>query len=566
MAVVAAAAFSLILAGGMQAADAKNGVGGGGGTAKPPRNVPPPILPTFPAVPPPVFTAGVADIHGFDVTGFIQATTLDNGTMCPGVDAGHRGGTVKVNGITINVPCNSIVQLPANTLTWADVLDPTLPSLALGGGSGPSYEAHVVGNIVGGKHIAGLVYLSQQGVNSGQGVVTRIDYSTGTLIVGGAAGGTGQVSVRINDPKGRFGRAQSPDPRFSVDDENPTIHAGTGYPMCVPRTDPTKPGGDDPLCPQKNRPKVNQQLIDKGCRTFTEAGVVPLPNGGELSAPAAGQTYCGHFVMEDPATVVGTTRPDANQQAPFEAGDHIDYSGTLLRDTAGTAYISAHTIEANVGVFTQPNTQPSYLAIGDFGVGSADPQATAINGAPQETQDRIFLEASTTDVKSVVDIYLIDVDPKTGKETQRWVTPFEMTGEQNGPAVTSTGLALGGGITTQFTGPQSQRARLRATKAPTGLLNSPTRNLRVAVRSLCVPSAVNADVTPGVPCLQSKPAANGLFAGQYKAPVFEYIFPENTQTGDPVVPANLWQLGFLVNGEGTNPGAGGPGQLKPTPW
>ena len=45
--------------------------------------------------------------------------------------------------------------------------------------------------------------------------------------------------MQINDPNGRFGRAQSPDARFSVDDANPTIHAGTGYPMCVPRTDPT---------------------------------------------------------------------------------------------------------------------------------------------------------------------------------------------------------------------------------------------------------------------------------------------------------------------------------------
>jgi hypothetical protein len=41
-----------------------------------------------------------------------------------------------------------------------------------------------------------------------------------------------------------IGRAQSPDARFSVDDQNPTVHAGTGYPMCVPRTDPAT--ADDP--------------------------------------------------------------------------------------------------------------------------------------------------------------------------------------------------------------------------------------------------------------------------------------------------------------------------------
>ena len=45
-----------------------------------------------------------------------------------------------------------------------------------------------------------------------------------------------------------------------------------------------------------------------------------------------------------------------------------------------------------------------------------------------------------------------------------------------------------GGITTQNTGAQPQRARLRATKAPTGLLSQPTRTVRVADRDTCVPS------------------------------------------------------------------------------
>ena len=99
------------------------------------------------------------------------------------------------------------------------------------------------------------------------------------------------------------------------------------------------------------------------------------------------------------------TDPDPRQQAPFEVGDHITYSGTLMHARSGD-YISAHTIEANVGIYTQPGTQPSYLAIGEFGVGSADPNATAVNGVAQETQDRIFLESETTDVETPVDIYM----------------------------------------------------------------------------------------------------------------------------------------------------------------
>jgi len=61
------------------------------------------------------------------------------------------------------------------------------------------------------------------------------------------------------------------------------------------------------------------------------------------------------------------------------------------------------------------------------------------------------------------------------------VTPFEMTGENQAGAPS-------GGITTQFTGAQPQRARIRATKAPTGLLGDPSRTIRISNRDTCVPS------------------------------------------------------------------------------
>jgi hypothetical protein len=136
-----------------------------------------------------------------------------------------------------------------------------------------------------------------------------------------------------------------------------------------------------------------------------------------------------------------------------------------------------------------PDTQPSYLAIGQFGVGTADPNAVSINGLAVETQNRLFLESATTDVKTAVDIYMNDVDPVTGAVRNRWATQFAMTGEQNGPFQADGVTPLGGGITTQQTGPQPQRARLRASKAPVGLLSAPSRTIRVAVRSLCTPQA-----------------------------------------------------------------------------
>jgi hypothetical protein len=549
-AIVTAAALlgAMVTAG---TADAK----GGGGTAKP---APGAVAP-FPvaSLPDPPFAVSPALIHGFDVTGYVQdATVSADDSACHGTPDDRLGGTVTVNGTLITVPCNTVIQMPANTFRWAEfvhagptpALKDAFPVDVHSVAPYPLFEVRAVGNTVDGQDIAGLLFASQQSVNAASGVIERIDWPTGRLLVDSGDPASPAV-VEINDPNGRFGRAQSPDERFSVDDANPTVHAGTGFPMCVPRTDPSVE--DDPLCPQQNRPVPP-------CRTFVDAGV-PAPASGDLTQAAAGQRFCSQFVMPAPPSADGTTTgPDSRQQAPFEPGDFITYSGTLVHDPAGD-YVSAHTVEANVGIYTQPGTRPSYLAIGEFGMGTADPSATAPGGVVgQETQDRIFLEAETTDVQTPVDIYLMDVDPRTGSVRNRWVTPYEMTGENQFGSPS-------GGITTQATGPQPQRARIRAAKAPVGELNQPTRMVRVVARSLCAP-LMSADQAALDACLRNAPhVANGLAAGQYSAPTFEFIFPENLRAGDPIVPNDLWHLPFLRNGEGSDTPSG-VGPLEPTPW
>jgi hypothetical protein len=577
---------------GVTGADAK------GGTAKPPQGTVAPVPQA--TLSDPGFTgdpAGRAALHGVDVTGFIQDAHVtkpaDADSSCPKLDQAHQGGTVTLNNTVVTVPCNLIVQMPANTLTWNDFLTGGTLPVTLKDSPFPSFEIRAVGNTVlqpdgrSTKRIAGLMYASQQSVAAGSGFITGFDYAHGRVIVDG--NGTGPTVVEINDPAtvptadpakptGRHSAGQSPDERFSVDQANPTIHAGTGYPMCIPRTgdNTTSTPGADPLCPQQNRPTAAS-----GCRNFSQAAI-PLPASGELSRPAAGQIYCTQFVMAAPPVkptdpAVG---PDSRQQAPFEVGDYVNFSGTLVHDpNGGPDYISAHTIEANLGIYTQPKSKPSYVAIGGFGIGTADPAATAVNGAAQETQDRLFLEAETTDLTAPVDIYLTDTDPTTGGVRNRWVTPFEMTGENQ------TGNPSGG-ITTQFKGPQPQRARIRATKAPSLLLSDPSRTIRISNRDTCTPTqdTRTINVTTGaVPppgaagtvddCLNNPDpatygiAANGLSTGQYTAPVFEYIFPENVKPGDTLVPNDLWHLGFLRFGEGANNPIGPPtGPLTPAPW
>ena len=334
--VVIGLAATLLLGAGLTGAYAA----GGGGTGKPPPgSVAPFVTPTLAD---PAFQVDPATIHGFDDSGLLQdATVSQDNTACPDVSDPHRwGGSVVIHGTAVTVPCNMVIQMPANTFRWADFVNggPSLALKDLGSAfPSPSFEMRVVGNIVGSERIAGLMFASQQSVNTNTGVITGFDFAHGVLQVDTE---TGPSVVQINDPKisdptingghptGRFSAGQSPDERFSVDQGNPTVHSATGFPMCIPRTDPAS--GDDPLCPQQNRPHAAS-----GCRNFSQAGLSPLPQSGELTAPAADQVYCSQFVMPAPPSTGSTTGPDAREQAPFEVGDSITYSGTLVHGAAG---------------------------------------------------------------------------------------------------------------------------------------------------------------------------------------------------------------------------------------
>jgi hypothetical protein len=185
----------------------------------------------------------------FDITGYIEAASVDTAfTLCPKLpvkDPRLAGGHVTVNGQVIVVPCNTILQMPAFATSWADFFSlapqDTTPAGASGlalsdgfevGAAGmmdmtwsdpsrsvtsynaalPATELHVVGNIVNGQYIAGLMFISQQSLNAGQGMISCIDYATGELQVGGApqvlgapcpALVPGVTRVRMNDPVGR---------------------------------------------------------------------------------------------------------------------------------------------------------------------------------------------------------------------------------------------------------------------------------------------------------------------------------------------------------------------------
>ena len=560
----------------------------------------------------------------FDIVGFIQDATLDTvgaNSMCPTVtDQRLMGGTVTLNGQVITVPCNTILQMPAFALTWADVFtmapqditplgksglalsDPLSPGMSgalaeaatgllnhrapgatftLSSAALPSHEIHVVGNVVGGKYIAGLIYIAQQSLNAGQGIISCIDYATGELQIGGAVVplgascppvGPGVTRVRMNDPVGRFGIVHGGpgntaadviepgyDARYTADTDNPTMHSAVGYPVCIPRVNPVNPivnpingatitAGTDPLCPMYNRPIV------PNCNSYDPlTGIVPFG--------AQNPGYCTTWVMDAPgAHAINPALTDPTLAAPLVPGDTIGFHGTLKADANGGQYISANTIDANLGIYTMPHTSPSYVFVEALGVGTG---GATVGGLAAETTTRLFWVGFSTDPTELVDMFAVHQDPVTGATSEYFI------GTQN-PCCSPLG-------------------RFRSVANNVGAFGEPQRNYRAVSRTACQPAGANGPTTLAVssichldPLNAPVPVnateasgavvktGNDLMPNQYTLPVFEFIFGENLAFGAPLVPLNLQDLPFLFCGSGPVGGPGSAtsvvGQLIPAPW
>jgi hypothetical protein len=470
-----------------------------------------PVVPPAPAVVP----AFAPPATGFEMTGFIEFASVDQ--MClpnanptpanPPKPDGCKtaGGFIQVNGVTVRVPANTVVEFPANTLTWEEVFE--LNPLGVAGESGMAladssklpgtYEATVLGNIVNGEYISGLVFLAQSSLMGFQGFIEGFDYANGIAIINGQR-------VQVSDPAGKFSVGYAgwdpkyvQDERFSVDENNPTIKTETGFPVCVPRVDPLI--GDDPLCPRKNRP------------TDGAGGVLRIFTMDPVIDPATGVAPTGfNGDPTQPAT-------DPRVFAPLKVGDWVDVGGTLLLDSNGSAYVLAHTISANLGIYTFPGTDPAYVAIDVILEGTG---GVANPAFPQEAGIRTRMEGFSTDDSRGIDTYAIDLDCN-GKDTIRlplWAANFPVD-----------------------PGPPAGAVRGRWRFRPNGGNFLPAAMIVGASVSGSVPAVWN-------PTLE-------ILTNQYQAPNFEFIFAENLGIGNPMVAFNFRDIPFLVNGIGTWPPA-----------
>ena len=516
---------------------------------------------------------------GFGQAGYIQTATLGS----------DGGGTLVMNGITMIVPANSVVQFPANTLKWADLFAPnvnttpvydpgvptepnlsitcTPPALKCTGlalldnfaqtvGQSPylPFNANVLGNIdtknVTGlgvnTYIVGLILpIGQDLGNGGAGVITFIDYAKGRFEVGGQLNtpGTGTV-IEINDPSGRYGFAHSPDPRWTVDPDNPSVAAGNGYPMCIPRIAPPK---IDLSCPLFNRP-----LNPSG------AGQDPFLQPG---APLM-------VVNMPPSAKPGTTKPDPWKEAPFMIGDFVAYAGVMYKNDPSApidptkpwnqqTYISANTVGADkVALYTAPcasgkenctsSVGPAYMQLARMviGTGGATPGTNVLPNANlgitggqiplPEPKNNIVITGFVTDSTQLVDIFAADIDPNNGNETPRLL----------GTVLPEPGVVVGGvgrGNKGRFRfevgkGSFGNRTRVYLAQSHHGMVQVPNQHGTIHPKG-------------------------GLISGQYHAPMFTFFFPD-APPGFPIIPQNFDSMPFLTQGEGGNPSAG---PLSPFP-
>ena len=536
-----------------------------------------------------------ADVHAqlplqpvgsvFEMTGFIQNATVDN------VNDVFSGGTITLNNHLVTVPRNTILQMPARSVTWSELFKlapfpygPTQTGMALNDVPKPltTFEVIVQGNRVepAGTYIAGLIFLAQQSLQTHQGFINFIDYTTGDLYVGGTVNVPNGTRVRINDPIGRFGRVMSHDVRFTIDEENPTIKTETAFPLCIPRT---ANGLGDPLCPDGNRPLDSATLRPKMIFTMPPAAV---PTAGERANPASRPVPAGG---------------DPWRMAPFEVGDYVTVKGPLVADpldllNPARRYVSAWGIDGNVGIFTTPGTLPAYVSVDVLLMGTGPTSANVT--LAQEAARRMRVEGFTTDISTAISINAVDVDACTGIGTDRL---WAIQAVDPGPGLLLRGAVAGrwrfrpGAPLFNLKGfpflPPTREAHAFSLNGIVSItsnsIGSPTI-VTTAVPNLLttggvvtitgnvgsVPSINGAfTVTVLTPTTFSIPvnvtaagiggtvaprviSLNGLTAGSYTLPNFQFIGPENLKVGAPPVPFNFDTMQFLAQGSGPYFGAG----------
>ncbi|KAM7211805.1 hypothetical protein V8F06_012811 [Rhypophila decipiens] len=207
----------------------------------------------------------VGDDHPIWVQGALEGVTATD-------DSYNTGGTITVNGFTMNVPKHLLVQFPAAWVPWKDFIGNKTDFLGF-----ETLVCHwVMGNTIEFEPRVGQIVITEFFEGENFGMIQSINYTDGSMQI---QNGT---KVRISDPNAVFSVGYDGAPMMTADDQSPSITSFSGFPMCIPRN------SSDPLCPLSNRPTAT------------------TPSGNRI----------GTFNAPDPYVA-----------APFLPGDFIIFSG-----------------------------------------------------------------------------------------------------------------------------------------------------------------------------------------------------------------------------------------------
>lgn len=462
----------------------------------------------------------------FALIGHIEKFTLDS----PGVRT--SAAKVTVRGIEVVLPANLIITMPGGYLTaeqlfrgrdfktppatpgtgfaLADLTDADLacpPPLAASGRkcARPAAEIELTGNVIGGRFIAGTARISQGGLHIGAGFIRSINTSTGFFTIGADVPGGTAARVRLNDPEGIYGPVPAAgllDMRFALDPGNSPVHAHTGFPVCVP--DAARPQ----ICPAGNR---------------------------AASATAANyrRYTCGAMPAGNTEPVLAGCKP--HLPAPLRVGDYVNVVGMLDKDAQGY-FLSAHGLEAELGIYTSPGVDPAYVMIEEAlqGTLGARYALDALNAIPQEETSRYKLIGFTSDPTRTITVDIFD-DDDHGNPLNPTVAPTRLA-----TRIVPTNLAQLGRFKMIWAAKEDARAVRRNVR----VMLSPAT---VASPAVFAPGSSSTELT--APLRAAGASARGGYAyGQYEAPVSEYISPEITRFGVKgwPVPVNFEDFCFLA--------------------
>jgi hypothetical protein len=213
-------------------------------------------------------------------------------------------------------------------------------------------------------------------------------------------------------------------------------------------------------------------------------------------------------------------------------------------------FVQAEKLEVTTAAGTVANGQgPAYMMLFKTKIGTGGASLTVppnpalgIQGGVMpivEPRQNIVMRGWVTDSTQLVDIFAVDVNPTSGRETQRLL----------GSVLPEPGFAAGKGNKGRFHFEMGK-----------GNFLPVTREFLVRTRH----GQVQLGDQVG---LNHATNLGGLLAGQYQAPNFEYQIAD-APPGFPVSPSNFNDFPFLVDGEGPRPLSGATvtiGPLAPLP-